>query len=528
MPPSQNISETPSSSKILLLGTNQYCHVLDNNTGTVRLIEGPYRLVIESFETVIHVSRKNILTDGEYCTITNPYDMTTKCNRYGDIRVVKGPAIFSLFPEELLDGPHRNYLLEDDEYLLVKALKSFEIDGSKHIAGDLYHINGPIEYIPHKYEQIVARKKCIVLSEYQGIYITDTQTGTVKLVSGPTKYKMGVNESLYVKYYSDDEMKSMHIEKETSYAPALWLLENEACKIIMEDEFRIIYGPKTVLLKPYEQPYIMSISGGTPKTPNQLKIWKLRLGPDFCTDRFNVRTKDNAVLVMLIRYKWKFLTTDEYRAKIFSIKDFIGYATETMASLIRNIAAKYNFEEFHANTSEIIEKAVFDTDHAYTFTANGFQIFGIDIKEVTPNDPKIAAQLNDAIKSNMQVYVDKIQQEAKINSEKELVEAQIAIGQKKKALIELENENIKLKTIGAATIQREATIEAAKGQAEATKIIADADAAKENLLLKNQIELLGGQDNYLQLKKIETMGKIDRIILTPNDANVFIPEGLLQ
>ena len=40
-----------------------------------------------------------------------------------------------------------------------------------------------------------------------------------------------------------------------------------------------------------------------------------------------------------------------------------------------------------------------------------------DIKNIAPQDPEIAAQLNQAIKSNMDVYVKKIQQTAELEAE---------------------------------------------------------------------------------------------------------------
>jgi len=52
---------------ILLLTKLQYCHVIDNNTGVVRLVEGPYRGSLESNEAIYgKIEDKIIVREGQY------------------------------------------------------------------------------------------------------------------------------------------------------------------------------------------------------------------------------------------------------------------------------------------------------------------------------------------------------------------------------------------------------------------------------------------------------------------------------
>ena len=70
----------------------------------------------------------------------------------------------------------------------------------------------------------------------------------------------------------------------------------------------------------------------------------------------------------------------------------------------------------------------------------------------------------------MEVYVKKIQQQAELDAERELIKGRVEIEQSKGTLIELEQANIRTKELGSAKISAEAAIERAKGEAEAIKI----------------------------------------------------------
>ena len=68
--------------------------------------------------------------------------------------------------------------------------------------------------------------------------------------------------------------------------------------------FRVIFGPDLVMLGPDEQFTVLSISGGKPKRPNDIKALCLLLGPDFCTDIVIVETADHARLSLQLSYNW--------------------------------------------------------------------------------------------------------------------------------------------------------------------------------------------------------------------------------
>ncbi|MHA1733178.1 MAG: SPFH domain-containing protein [Promethearchaeota archaeon] len=276
----------------------------------------------------------------------------------------------------------------------------------------------------------------------------------------------------------------------------------------------------------------MNISGKTPKVPHKLMIWYVLLGPVFTTDELGVRTKDNAVLLVRLRYKWRLRVDPEHPEKIFAVEDLIGFMTETMAGLIREEAAKHNFEDFHANAAEIVKKVIFPSategkGQSFVFGENGMEVFGIDIKRVVPEDPEIAEQLNAAIKSNMEVYVQKIQQAAQLEAEQELVRGRTEIEKSRGGLIALEQENLRARELGKAKIEADAAVEKAQGEAKAILIRAEAENEAEVARIKKTIEALAvdGGEAYIRLQQVASFENVDKTIIVPTDSRLFVPVG---
>ncbi|GAB4328144.1 MAG: hypothetical protein Kow0069_35290 [Promethearchaeota archaeon] len=526
-----------SEQSILLLTKLQYCHVIDNNTGVVRLVEGPFRGPLESNEEVYgKIEDKLIVKEGQYAVVLNPWDPKVGDVRHGDREVRVGPTVFSLYPGEVLeeDTIFDEYVLVRDTGLLLKALKDFDDGGVQRKAGDLWIVEGPARYIPHKYARVEKRVKAISLGRDDGIYVKNALTGEIRLERGPKAVMLSPEEELYEKEYTDRELDAFGLdcdEFDATRAIPLRLLKDQAAMIMVGEEQRVEFGPKTILLGPHEKPYVMDISGSTPKRPHVLKIWFVMLGPVFSTDELGVRTRDNAVLLLRLRYKWRFRVDPQHPEKIFAVEDFIGFATETMAGIIREEAAKHNFEEFHAHAAELIKKVVFTGNkESFVFEENGFEIFGIDVKNVVPEDPEIAAQLNAAIKSNMEVYVNKIQQNAQLEAERELVQGKIEIERERGTLIELEQANARARELGAARIAAEAAIERAKGEAEATSIRERARTAAEVERVKQLAEALTskGGEAYIRLQQVLSFVNVDKTLIVPSDSRLFVPLGSLE
>lgn len=461
-------------SNTILLTKDQYVHILNNNTGQIELIEGPYRGSLKANKS-IHgsVRKKHVLRANQYCHILNPFKENKSVIGVREMR--KGPLIFSLHP------------LEKIEY--NKILIAFSLD------------------------------------ESQGLYIINKRTGDVRLEKGPNELFLNYDERLYFKELTNSEYESLRLDKniDKSKGIKIELDENEIISLVEKDSIRYELGPKTIFLAPFERPLVMRLSGETPKVPGVITTAIIRLGPDFLTDILYIRTKDNADLQIHVRYKWRFNIEKDNLRKLFSIDDFIGYASETVASMIRGIAAQHDFEDFHGNSSEIIKSVIF-TDKGHLEFENGFDIFAVDIKQITPVDPKIAEKLNAAISSNMDVYVKKVQQQAELEAKRQLIEGEKVIEEQRKELITIQLENYEKETIDKAKIEAETEIEKAKG-------IAESELVKQAKMTQAEIDRVRGlieslqnnPDKYLRLIELDAFKKSEKAIIVPEDARIWLP-----
>ena len=248
----------------------------------------------------------------------------------------------------------------------------------------------------------------------------------------------------------------------------------------------------------------------------------------FVTDQLCVRTKDNAELSILLRYKTRFQVDKNNIEKMFIVEDFIGYATETLAAIIRQEAAQHDFEEFHANAAQYIGEKIFTNErNYYRFEENGFEIFAIDIKKIIPEDKDIADQLSAAIKSNMDIYINKMQQFAQLEAERQLNEGRLEIEKSKKRLLELEQENYRAKTLGNAEIDAEARIKKAEGESEALRIVNQTQNTLELEKMNTSIDHLTqeGGEAYIRLQQVQSFRNVDKTIIVPTDSKLFVPIG---
>jgi len=530
-------------SKNIILNELEYCHVLNKKTGVIRLVEGPLRLKLffGFFEEIVgEIKKKIILEDSEFVVILNPHDEVMISLSYGERFIKVGPCIFSLHPGEELEKQNcinnnsinnfigKIYVLEKDKALIVKAMKDFKDDNDvERRAGEEWLIKGPIDYIPHKFVRVIKIIREISLPEHSGLYIKNKQSGKIRLEKGPKNIILEPSEELYEKEYTKSEIMAIKFEEgfDRTRAQPLWLLENEMMKFISEDTETIEYGPKVIMLGPFHRPYIMTISGGTPKGSACLKIWKIMLGPRFSTDLLDIRTKDNAVLRIKLRYKWKFNLDKENPDKIFAVSDFIGLATETIAGIIRDEAARHHFEELHSQATLIIKKAVFGDQGSYIFKQNGFEIFDIDIKEIIPKDEEIAKQMNDAIKSNMAIFVNKMEQLAKVEAERLQIEAEIELEEKKKKLLEIQHQNMKAEEMTKVSIKVDSIKSIAKAEAEAIKCRQNAEKESEVAKIKEILEAISKDnvDKYLKLQQILSLRAINKMAIVPTDSTIILP-----
>ena len=69
------------------------------------------------------------------------------------------------------------------------------------------------------------------------------------------------------------------------------------------------------MLSPDEEFTVATLSGSTPKIPNQIKTLHLLLGPTYSKDMVLVETSDHARLKLLLSYNWCFNVSSDKSKK---------------------------------------------------------------------------------------------------------------------------------------------------------------------------------------------------------------------
>ncbi len=542
----------------IVIGRFQFVHVLNKITGDTRLIEGPKRLRLRGHEELVgDVQTKIRVFDGQWVLVCNPFSAALGDIVEGEREIRVGAITFSLHPgEQLVGGVRDEIVLDDDQGLLLRANKDapHPLDAARQIkAGTDVLIKGPRRFIPHKDITIVEHRESLSLSGDQGVFIQDDDTGKVRLVRGPTDVFLEHNESFWDKNLTREEEEALGLRDQHGVqgdsrvlsatprrrdrawqAVVIELEDNEAIQLFDGSDRRVEFGPGKVFLAPHERPKVLFISGGVPVRPNVLRLAKLSLGPDFIRDRLSVRTKDNATLDLDITFRWRFIVDPEAPEKLFALKDFVGFAAQTLSSEIREAAAKHDFEAFHSGAAQIVKEAIFGTDASRVFEVNGLEIFGIDVESVTPQDPEIARKLTDAIKSNVDIFTRRQNEEAQLESERRLIQGRAKNEDERSALLKLELDNSRTEAIENAKIRAEATKVTVEAEAEATRIKAEAEVEAQRLKdeARNQAALKALQDQaavlhgdggqrLIELERARSLKATDKLVI-PTDSKLVL------
>jgi len=107
-----------------------------------------------------------------------------------------------------------------------------------------------------------------------------------------------------------------------------------------------VFGPELVMLGPDEQFTQLSLSGGKPKKPNQIRSLCLLLGPDFCTDVIVVETSDHARLQLQLSYNWFVTVISIPFTTVFFIKWSVSLGVLEYSCLYLQSKYTYSYSVF--------------------------------------------------------------------------------------------------------------------------------------------------------------------------------------
>ncbi|XP_030842279.1 major vault protein [Strongylocentrotus purpuratus] len=493
-------------------------------------------------EVVSHVT-KTVLQKGQYCVVKNPVDNNGR-PQYGKLELLKGITSFFLHPGEIIDdGIKSQYVLGEDEALVLEALEHFTDDsvtgGKVRRPGDRWMIRGPKSYIPPTQVKEMSQgnhqviRKAIPLGENEGIYIRNLQTGEVKVIMGPKSYLLNEHEKLWEKELDPlvvsilkkgggvgegDIRKLAYFEqsidaeymgdkpRDKTRAVRYRCPHNTAVQVYeyQRKAARVVFGPDMAILGPHEDFNVLSLSAGKPKVENALKTICLMLGPDYITDILEVETADHARLKIKIAFNNHFeFERGNGDSAIFSVPDFIGFACREVGSRIRAVVSRVKFDEFHRHSMHLLKAGVFgynpdgSVKERLVFEANKLVITNVDIQAIEPVDSTMRSSLLKSVQMAIEIATQSVQRTAGQNAACKEQEAKGLLERQKLAN---EQENEKARTIlhelrASASAVESCGQATAEAQAQAERLLIEGHSAIEAARLKAEAEdILCGTD----------------------------------
>jgi len=488
------------------------------------------------------VQKVNLITLNkmQYAVILDPVEGGVQ--QLGRRKVVTNQSLFLRPGERLENAVQDVYVLSGDEGLVLSAIDEFDdtsVTPAVHRQpGDMWLLTGPMEFIPPASVRVEREKKTgqevrrrIVLSESEGVYIRNTQTGEVRAQIGGT-VMLAATEELWEKELppvveeklaQQGRSTSSYMEKgvdSTARRDRTKVIRYQVPHNTISQVYdykkrtqRTIFGPDAVMLGPDEQFTVLNLSGSEwdPKQPNvcmpkktgMIKSLYLFLGPASLSDVLEVETSDHARLQLQLSYDWYFdiVKGDKTQAnECFSVPDFVGDCCSAMASRIRAAVASVPFDEFHKHSSQLVTAAVFGIDKAtkkprasVRFPSNRLVVTQVDVQdmEVQSETTKVALQqsVKMAIEITTQAQEAAARQEASVREqkaqgllEKQRISDKTAVEGKRKAFIELETGSAAIESSGVAKAEAKATAEASEIEANAAVAVAKIKASTAGVL----------------------------------------------
>jgi major vault protein len=495
-------------------------------------------------ERVVKEVPLTVVTCREFAVVLDPVENGVQL--LGRRKVITNQAFF-LQPGERLEGDKVRplYVLGEDESLLLTAAEEFEDKEAKvkRVPGELWLIAGPKEYVPLAEVRVVAdskgqeiRKK-LVLPEGQGVYVRNTLTGEVRMISGCT-YMLAAAEELWEKdvpkpveellakqgnsHFSYIDKTTVSIQRDRTRVVKYLVPHNAITQVYdyKKRTQRTIFGPEAVLLGPDEQFTLLTLSGSPwdptqpnkclPKETGRIKALHLFLGPSNLSDVLSVETSDHARLNLQLSYDWYFDVekgNKDHADFAFRVPDFVGDCCSCIASRIRASVAAVPFKQFHQHSASIVTAAVFGIDKEtqrpkteLRFPSNRLVVTSVDIQEIEVVDSKtreaLAQSVKMAIEITTQAQESVARQEASVREqqargklERQQIEDRALSEVDRKKLLESETKSNSISTTGQAKSEAKARAEAAEIEGDAAVAAARIKANTGSVMEKIKMEL---------------------------------------
>ena len=296
----------------------------------------------------------------------------------------------------------------------------------------------------------------------------------------------GFSGDTFVRQSSFTEPRTITLSTKFDGAVSSDIWPNYAMMLVSKSgKRRVVQGPQTVLLEYDEQPQILALSRGKPKTTNNLlrTAFLLTTG-NKVSDLVEVETSDFCKLKVKVSYRVNFEGDPE---KWFSVENYTKFMTDHLRSKLRSATKKIGVERFYGSAEDFVRDTVLGTSSSIidadgkvktegrpgtVFEENGMHVYDVEVLGVDLDNREIAQDLS--------------------NSQKEVIKHALTLATAKRALeFTKESEAIKQETAAATTetLRKQMELKQIELTSKLQLDLATLEANSKTLEQKAQLEL---------------------------------------
>ena len=257
---------------------------------------------------------------------------------------------------------------------------------------------------------------------------------------------------------------------------------------------RVVQGPGTYTLEYDENPQVLTLSTGKPKsTSNLLRTVFLKTTANMVSDVVEVETKDFCRINVKLSYRVNF---EGDNALWFNVDNYVKFLCDHMRSRIRSAVQRLGIEEFYGNHTPLLRDIILGTSPGKgeqrtgtSFPENGMRIYDVEVLgiDMQNNDvEKLLVAAQRSVIQNTLVLADERRKLSFVTETEDLKrQTELARAETQRATLELQAENAKRKLVLDLTLiannakqqSEQLTAEAAANAARAANNLANEQAA---------------------------------------------------
>jgi major vault protein len=420
--------------------------------------------------------------------------------------------------------------------LHVRALRDFAagegelVPAGRYAAGqELFIDNREGFFFPSANLEAVGEVRPVPISDKEGVYVRDLETGRITTEIGPKNYLPDPTRVELVKRLLDPETARLYgvLEPDPTRAISVYIPPSYAVLVTAKDRREVVRGPRTRILSFDEDLEVLTLSTGKPKTDEALlRTCFLQTDGNKVSDIVRVKTSDHVELDVTLSYRVSFVAGEDGKGaeRWFNVKNYVALLCDHLGSIVRGAVRATRIEDFHARSTDVIRSVILGERKdgkrdGRKFEENGMMVYDVEVLDVRILDEDVKKLLSDSQRTAIVSELAKKHEGFRLEDEnlKEQVN-QAVIGARSATLIkerELEAAKRALceaRTSSAVEVDRLEKVGKATNESASMGILAEAraKAGEQELSLENQalaakVEAFRSQMGALQPELIATL-----------------------